>query len=184
MIKVNLLKDQTAPVQKKQPVITAPKISWIGIAYIVAVLVAVVVMGFMWRVSGNAIRDAGVENQRLEAELKVMQEMQRQFVELERKRQEHLNKINVIERLLESQKGPVKMLNAVIQSIPQNRDIWLTSLEQTGAGVRLRGATRIPEVLPDFMISLKNSGIFAAIDIEQIERRDEISSFSILCTGK
>jgi Tfp pilus assembly protein PilN len=188
MIKVNLLIDQTSPAPKKQPSVTTAattsKTSLVGFLYIVVIAAVIVVMGYWWHVSGNAIREASAENQRLEMELRAMQDLQRQFNELERIRQEHLRKIGVIERLLDAQQGPVRMMNAVIQSIPQNREIWLTSLEQTDAGVRLRGETRNPEVLPDFMINLANSGLFTVIDIEQIERRNEISNFSILCAGR
>ena len=184
MIKVNLLKDHSAPVEKKLPIIATPKMSWIGYAYIAAVIVVVVALGYLWNASGNAIKEATAENQRQEDEVKAMESLRKQFVELERKTQERQTKINIIEKLLESQKGPVKLLNVVIQSVPQNRDIWLTSLEQTNNGVTVKGTTRNPEVLPDFMDSLTKSGIFASVDIEQIERREETSNFSIICAGR
>jgi len=188
MIKVNLLRDHAAPVQKKQKkqvsTESAKTPPLAGVLYAVIVIATVVILGYFWRDSGNAISEVSAQNQRLESDLNVMQELQRKFVELEQRKQEHLNKISIIERLMAAQKGPVRMLNAVIQSIPQNRDIWLTSLEQTDDGINLRGETRNPEVLPDFMINLSNSGFFTTVDIEQIERREEISNFSILCASR
>ena len=184
MIKINLLKDHSTPEEKSQPsIITAPKMSWIGFAYIIAIILAVVVFGYLWISSGNSIKEAADENQRLESDLKAMENLRKQFVELEQKKQERQRRIDIISKLLESQKGPVKLLNAVIQAVPQNREIWLTSLEQTNTGVKVKGATRTPEVLPNFMKDLEKSGIFAGVDIEVIERRDEISNFSILCVG-
>jgi len=180
MIRVNLLKDHTVPVEKKQPMMTASKMTWVGYVYIAAVVLVAAALGYRFIDSGNAIKQAVAENQSLERELKEMEALRRQFLELEQKTQERQGRINIIERLLESQKGPVKLMNAVIQAIPQSRDIWLTSLEQTSTGVKVRGETRIPEVVPDFMGNLKKSGIFTDVDIELIERRDEISSFSIL----
>jgi len=185
MIKISLLKDYSAPVEKKQQAaITAPKMSLIGYAYIAGVIIVIVVLGYLWNSSGKAIQQATAQNKRFENELREMEALRKQFVELEQKKQESLGKINVIERLMDSQKGPVRMLNAVIQAVPQNREFWLTSLEQTGSGIKLRGETRNPETLPDFMNDLAKSGIFAGVDIEQIERRDEISNFSILCAGR
>jgi Tfp pilus assembly protein PilN len=184
MIKVNLLRDHSAPLEKKQPIIDGAKIPPIGYAYIAAIIVLVVALGYLWIASGNAIKKANADNQRLEAELKEMEALRKQFVELERKKQERQTRIDVIEKLLEAQKGPVRLLNVVVQSVPQYRDIWLTSLEQTATGVKVKGSTTIPEVLPDFMKDLEKSGIFASVDIEVVERRDEISSFSILCAGK
>ena len=184
MIKVNLLKDHSVTVEKSQPSITAPKIPWFGYVYVAAILIAVVLLGYIWNSSGNAIKEANAENQRLERDLKIMEDLRRQFVELERKKQERQGRIDIIERLLLSQSGPVKLLNAIIQSIPPNRDIWLTSLEQTSTGVKVKGETRVPDILPDFMENLKKSGVFNGVDVEQIERRDEIYNFSILCAGK
>jgi len=184
MIKINLLKDHSAPIEKSQPSITAPKIPLTGYVYIAVVIAAVIMLGYLWISSGNAVKVANDEKQRLERDLKAMEDLRKMFVELEQKQRERQGRIDIISKLLESQKGPVKLLNAVIQSIPQNDGIWLTSLEQTGAGVKVKGATRIPEVLPDFMKDLEKSGIFTSVDIEQIERRYEVSYFSIVCTGK
>ena len=184
MIKVNLLKDHSVPVEKQQPSVDAHKMPWFGYAYIAAIIIVAVVLGYMWNSSGNAIKNATAENQRLERELKIMEDLRKQFVEFERKKQERQGRIDIIEKLLQSQSGPVKLMNAVIQSIPQNREIWLTSLEQTSTGVKVKGSTRVPEVLPDFMDNLKESSIFASVDVEQVERRDEIYNFSIICAGK
>ena len=193
MIKVNLLRDHTVKVQKKQrqslrsrhsDASKASSIPWIWSIYIVVVAAASVFLGQMWISSGKALEEAKAENQRLEKSLKELESLRNQFVQLEQRKQERQNNINIIQRLLESQTGPVRLMNAIIQAVPQNRNIWLTSLEQTAGGVTVRGETRIPEVLPDFMRGLEKSGIFADIDIEVIERRDEISNFSILCTNK
>jgi len=184
MIKVNLLKEHAVVVPKKQQIIKTPKISWAGIAYIVAVVALAAVLGYMWIDSGNALERLNSENQRLEVDLKKMESQRQQFVEFEQKKQERQDKINIIERLVESQQGPVKLMNAVIQAIPDDRNIWLTSLEQTASGVKVKGETRVPEVVPDFMKELEKSGIFASVDIEIVERRDEISNFSILCANK
>jgi len=190
MIKVNLLNDHSVAAPKKQKsqknqhAVETPQISRIGFAYIAAIIAAAAVLGYMWISSGNAIKAASSENQRLERDLKEMEDLRRQFVELEQKKQERQGRIDTIEKLLDSQKGPVKLMNAVIQAVPQNRNIWLTSLEQAGNGVKVKGETRIPEALPDFMDALKKSGIFAGVDIEIIERHDEISNFSILCANK
>ena len=184
MIKVNLLKDHSIPVEKKQSVISAPKASLVGYLYTAVIVVAIVVFVYTWFSSGNAIEVADAENRRLESELKEMEALRNQFVELEQKKQERLNKIAIIEKLLESQTGPVELLNAVIQAVPQNRDIWLTLLEQTKSGIKVKGTTRVPEVLPDFMKDLEKSGIFASVDVEQIERHDDISDFTLLCASK
>ena len=184
MIKVNLLRDHTASVEvKKQPFSASPSMSTSVYGYVVMAIVVAAAMGYWWISSGNAVRAATAETRRLESDLAAMEDLRRQFVELEQKKQEGQGRIETIERLLQSQSGPVRLLNAVIQAVPQSRDIWLTSLVQTSSGVTVRGETRIPEVLPDFMESLMRSGIFTSVDIEQIERREDVSGFSIICAG-
>lgn len=184
MIKINVLKDHSAPAEKKQLGTSAKKIPWIVVVYIVAIA-ALAAFGYLnWNNSGKALEKARTENMTLESQLSTMESLSRQFVELEEKKQERQSRINTINRLLDSQKGPVKLLNAVIQAIPQNREIWLTAMEQTVTGVKVTGETKTPEILPDFMENLEKSGIFASVDIEQIQRREDISNFSILCVGK
>ena len=184
MIKVNLLKEHTVVVPKKQHTIATPKISWIWLAYIIAVGAITAVLGYQWIDSGNALKKLNTENQSLQLDLNQLEALSKQFVELEQKKQERQDRIDIIERLVESQQGPVKLMNAVIQAIPDNRNIWLTSLEQTTSGVKVKGETRVPEVVPAFMKDLEKSGIFESVDIEIVERRDEISNFSILCANK
>ena len=185
MIKVNLLRDHASPVEKKKSGGAKSQTSPAGLLYIVGAIAAVAISGYLWVDSGNTLKNATAEKQRLEREVKAMEDMRRLLQELEQKKQERQSRISTIEGLLESQKGPVILLNTVIQAIPQNRDLWLTLLEQTNTGVKVSGETRVPEAVPDFMDNLRNSGIFSSIDIEQLERRpaDEISTFSILCAG-
>ena len=184
MIKVNLLKDHTDATQEEQKTAKTSPISLIGLVYIVAVAAVVAVLGYMWISSGNTLKQARADNQRLERELKEMEDLRKQFVELEARKQELKDRIDIIENLLGSQKGPVEMMNAVIQAIPQSRDIWLISLEQTAGIVSIRGETRIPEVLPDFMKALEKSSLFTIVDIDIVERRDEISNFTIVCASR
>ena len=183
MIKVNLLKDHSVKEEKILPGDSKPGIPWFAYIYILVIIAALAMFAYLYSATGSAIKEATAENQRLERDLKAMEDLRKQFVELERKKQERQGRITIIERLLESQKGPVKLMNAVIQSIPESPDIWLTSVEQTNTGVKVKGETRTPDVLPGFMESLEKSGIFRSVDIEQIERRDEISNFSILCAS-
>jgi Tfp pilus assembly protein PilN len=184
MIKVNLLRDHAIAVEQEKPVSSTSGTSWTGFLYIAAAAIIAAVLWWMWYDSGKQINKAKARGQELQRDLDAMKALQEQFVELERKKQERQGRINIIEKLLETQKGPVSLMNAVIQAVPQNRDIWLTSLEQTTSGIKIKGTTPNPELLPDFMNDLEKSGIFGSVDIEQIERKDEISNFSILCANK
>jgi Tfp pilus assembly protein PilN len=86
-----------------------------------------------------------------------------------------------IDQLQEERSGPVLLLNTVIRSIPQNTDLWLSSLTQKSEIIKIIGNTSQAEVIPDLMNNLAASGIFASVDLELIERNNDISKFSLVC---
>ncbi len=71
----------------------------------------------------------------------------------------------------------------MIQSIPRDGDLWLTSLSQKSGIVKVVGSTAAPNVIPQLMSNLKASGIFASVDLELIERQEDSSRFSLICTS-
>ena len=95
------------------------------------------------------------------------------------------SRIDAIEKLKASQTGPVLLLNNIIQSIPRDGLLWLTSLTQNGENVKIVGSTQQTEILPDFISNLMTCGMFQSVDLEMIESQKEASKFSLICiTGK
>jgi Tfp pilus assembly protein PilN len=178
MIKVNLLKDQTARVRKT---FVKPSVSSVGLVFLAIFLVAVGIMG-AWTFHVNRQIAAGtVKRDELREEEARLQKLQKEIETLEKLRQQRQSRIAVIEQLKDAQSGPVLLLNTVIQSLPQNGSIWLTSLSQRDGTVRVTGHTRRPEVIPDLLNNLTASGTFAIVDLEILERNDDISRFSLVC---
>jgi Tfp pilus assembly protein PilN len=102
------------------------------------------------------------------------------YDKLKQKRQ---SRIDLIEKLKENQNGPVHLLNTIIQGIPRNGDFWLTNLEQKAGTVQITGLTRSPAAIPDLLKNLTASRIFSSVDLEVIERQEDLSKFSIICTN-
>ena len=180
MIKVNLLIDQTARVRKT---FVKPTVSRIGLLFLAIFLLAAGAMG-AWTYYINRQVAMGTEKReklrREEARLKVLKKEIAKFDKLKKQRQ---SRIDVIERLKENQTGPVLLLNTVIQCIPRNGVLWLTSLTQKSDRVKIVGFTQNTEVIPDLMSNLTASGIFKTVDLEQIESQKDASRFSLLCTS-
>jgi Tfp pilus assembly protein PilN len=178
MIKVNLLRDQTAGVHKT---FASPAMSPMGLIYGAILLLATGAMG-TWSFYIHRQVTAAVEKRTnlrtREARLHGVQK------EIEKyQKMSHLlqSRIDVIEELKESQTGPVLLLNTVIQSIPPNANLWLTSLTQNSNNIKISGFAQQTEVIPDLMNNLLGSGIFDAVDLEEIESREGASKFSLLC---
>lgn len=178
MIKVNLLRDQTARVRKT---ISRPTASRMGLTFLAIFLLAAGgVGGWCYYVSQQVSTLMGTRNKLRseEARLQALQKEIERYDNLKRLRQ---NRIDLIEKLKESQKGPVLLLNSVIQSIPHDGVIWLTALEQKEDRVKIAGRTQRPEDIPDFLSNLAETGIFQSVDLELIENEKDVSKFSLLC---
>jgi Tfp pilus assembly protein PilN len=178
MIKVNLLKDQTAYTRKT---FAKPTVSRLGLIFGAIFVLAAAGMG-AWTISVRHQIQAGVEKRRVlrveEARLQTLKEEIERYEKLKQLRQ---NKIDIIENLKENQKGPVLLLNSVLQSIPRDGVLWLTSVSQKSDRIKILGQTQHPEVLPDFMNNLSASGIFQSVDLDLIERQKEATKFSLVC---
>ena len=181
MIKVNLIQDQTG---KKKPTATSrtlPTFSRIGFLMIAAVVVLAGGLGAWWYAVTQDVRHLTAERDRLRVENTRIQVLKKQIADFEKLKKLQESRILVIEKLKEAQTGPVLLLNMVVQSIPRDSGIWLSTLEQKGDRVGIVGHTRQPEFIPDFMTNLSGTRYFKSVDLELIQDDASGSRFSLLC---
>jgi Tfp pilus assembly protein PilN len=180
MIKVNLLKDHAV---RKHKSFVKPTVSLMGFICVAIFLLAAGAMA-LWTQNINRQIDDGImrraDLRKTNDELKRLNEEIAKFAKL---RSQLEDRTRAIDKLKEEQSGPVLLLNTVIRSIPLNADLWLTSLSQKAESIKIIGSTSQPEIIPDLMTNLTASGIFISVDLELIERNNDISKFSILCTS-
>jgi Tfp pilus assembly protein PilN len=178
MIKVNLLKDQTARVRKT---FAKPTVSRTGLIFLAIFLLSAGGMG-AWSLYIHREITAGIaKRQKLRIEEARLETLKKEIQKYEKLKQQRQSRIDVIEKLKESQTGPVQLLNTVIHSIPRDGVLWLTSLTQKGDQVQIVGYTEHTEVIPDLMSNLTASGFFKSVDLELIESERDASKFSLLC---
>jgi Tfp pilus assembly protein PilN len=180
MIKVNLLKDQTVRVRKS---FAKSNVSRIGLVYIAIFLVVAGAMTAWYLYLNQQISTQTARQVKLREAEASLQKLKLEVDRYETLKQKRQSRIDLIEKLKENQSGPVLLLNTVIQSIPQNGNFWLTSLAQKAGNIELIGLTRSPKAIPDLLKNLASSGIFSSVDLEVIERQDDDSKFSIICTS-
>jgi type IV pilus assembly protein PilN len=179
MIKVNLLRDHTA---REHKTFANPTVSRMGFLLLAIFLLAAGAMAY-WTYDINLqivdrtekriqLRRANDELKRLNAEIDKYAKLISQIEERTR----------AIDALRQERSTPVLLLNAVIRSIPPNAELWLTTLSQKSESIKITGSTSQAEIIPDLMNNLSASGFFSGIELELIERSNDISKFSLFCT--
>ncbi len=180
MIKVNLLKDHTVRVRKP---FVKPTVSRIGLIYLAIFLLGAGAMG-TWTIYLRQQINAGIQKRnRLRIEEARLQALKKEIQQFEILKQQRQSRIDVIEKLKEEQTGPVLLLNTILQSIPREGVLWLTSLTQKESSIKIVGYTQNTEVIPDLITNLASSGFFQTVDLELIESQKDASKFSLLCTS-
>jgi Tfp pilus assembly protein PilN len=180
MIKVNLLRDQTAPTHTT---FAKPTVSRTGLMLLAVFMLAAGGMGTFYFYVRQQVTTTREKQRVLRREEERLQELKKEIDKFEKLKQQRLNRIEVIERLKENQKGPVILLNHIIQSMPRDGLLWLTSLTQKDDRIKIVGYTQHTEVIPDFMSNLAAGGSFQTVDLELIESQKEASKFALLCTS-
>jgi type IV pilus assembly protein PilN len=180
MIKVNLLKDHTV---RKHKSFAKPSVSLMGLVYVAIFLLAAGVMASWTRHVNRQIDDGLIRRADLRKTNDELKRLNVEIAKFAKLRSQLEERTRAIDKLREERSGPVSLLNAVIHSIPSNADLWLTSLTQKAESIKIIGNTSQAEVIPDLMNNLTASGIFTSVDLELIERNNDISKFSLLCTS-
>jgi Tfp pilus assembly protein PilN len=182
MIKVNLIRDQTGK-KPTRAARTLPTFSRIGFLMIATAVVVAGSLGAWWYAVTQDVHHLTAERERLRVENNRIQALKRQIAEFEKLKKLQESRIQVIEKLKEAQTGPVLLLNHVIQSIPRDSGIWLSTLEEKGDNISIVGHTRQAEFIPDFMTNLSGTRFFRSVDLELIQDDAAGSRFSLLCTS-
>lgn len=182
MIKVNLLKDHAIR-PRKTP--ATPKASRMGLILLSIVVLVAGAMGFWTLRVRRQVQTGKERREELRREEARLQTLKKEITKFEKLKQQRQSRIDVIEKLKANQTGPVLLLNKVIQSIPRDGALWLTSLSQKSETIKIIGYTQHTEVIPDFMSNLMTCGIFQSVDLELIEAQKDASKFSLVCiSGK
>jgi len=179
MIRVNLLRDQTARARKTG--ITSP-VSRTGLVMVLMFVVVAGALGGWWWSLTREVEGLRGERESLRAQNQALEGLKKQIDEYEKKKALRQGRIDVIEKLKEHQTGPVRLLSHVIESIPVGESIWLTLLDQKGDRIQIAGYAVRGESIPGFLSNLARSGFFKTVDLESMEDEKVAAKFSLVCT--
>jgi len=183
MIKVNLLRDQTVRKQKAVAAVK-PEVSRTGLLVLAVFGLLMLGLGSYWYYLSGQITNLTERREKLKIENERLKGLKLEIDKFEKLKKVRQARIDVIEKLKESQTGPVLLLNRVIQSIPRDSGLWLSLLDQKGDRVQIAGYALRGELIPDFMTSLGASGHFSSVDLELLEEEKDSARFSLICMNK
>ena len=78
-------------------------------------------------------------------------------------------RVQLIEQLTKDQDRPLRLLDNFVDMVP--KELWITSMEDKGAGLKIQGSAFTTVIVSEFMANLKASGKFKDIEIV-ISRQD------------
>ncbi|NWG13713.1 MAG: PilN domain-containing protein [Acidobacteria bacterium] len=179
MIKVNLFHDKTQQVRKTTAQPAASRTSFLLVAVFLLPLAA---LGAWWYQIRSDIGGLTGARDHLKTQEARLQGLKKEIAKYDELKKQFQSRIDVIERLKDSQSGPVLLMNHVIRSMPRGSPLWLTAMDQKGDKIQITGMTQRSDVLPDLIANLGSSGFFGTVDLEIIEEPKDLAKFILTCT--
>jgi len=173
MIKINLL--GVAPPPSKMPSMGGPPAPIITqvVMFLGALIICFGIVGVLYKVWGS-------EHDRLAGELKKekirqtdLAAVKAQNESYQRQRDALETRYNTIQLLNTSRSGPVELLNSLGSVVDQTSDVYLYTMTPTGGRLQLKGQSGTVDSMASFMASLKNSGSFDDVQLEDFYEDDQ-----------
>jgi type IV pilus assembly protein PilN len=155
MIKVNLLATAPGKAAPREWIPQEQRSAVIGLA---CLLVTGLAIGGWWYYVHNTKTKIDARITAAEAQLVKLKEAAALVEKTTAKKNELAERLNVIERLRESKRGPVNLLETLSQSLPDG--LWLLEVKQSGRSVQVDGRAMSISAVTDFTERLQNSGVF------------------------
>ena len=169
MIRTNLLGRPRPRVKRRVAITGAYQIALILIPISVGLaLLAVDWVSTQQRLSNLEKDIAGKKQEKAQLAL-VQQEVER----FELRKKELDTNIEIIHSLQENQAGPVRLLDAVHETVSMTETLWLTSIEEKGGQLEVKGQAGSVEAVANFMTNLSQSGFFQSVEIKDAVQKQQ-----------
>lgn len=99
----------------------------------------------------------------------------------EAEKRELQTRIEVMEQLMANQRGPVRMMNALVDSMPSEPKLWLTKLDQKDRSVVLQGFSVDVPTIADFIARLELQEAFRQVDLSYWQVDEQEFKFEVNC---
>ena len=164
MIRINLVAPEKPTQQRKaasSP--SAPGAFQFYLLLMLCVGGAVAVSAGLWAMKHKQIADLDTDIAKAQDRQRQLQAVKAQVDALEAKRKVFQMKVDLIERLRLEQSDPVHLLDEISKALPDF--VWLKTLEQSGASLKITGMSSGLIAVADFVSNLQRAGWFPQVDM-------------------
>lgn len=163
MIRINLIAPEKPTQQRKAATSVAPGAFQFYFLLMVCVGGALGISALGWFTKSQEIGklDKGIADAQVRQ--RQLQAIKAQVDALEAKRKVFQMKVDLIERLRLEQSDPVHLLDEISKALPDF--VWLKTLEQTGASLKITGMSSGLIAVADFVSNLQRAGWFPQVDM-------------------
>ncbi len=145
MIKINLLAE-AKPVKKKRGVSALGGAGRLNLILILGgLLIGLIVVGVQWWVEASRLSDQEEKNRLAQQEVTRLEAVLREVADFEDKKAKLQKKVDLINALKASQKGPVRLMDEVSNALPDL--LWLEKMEVKGNSITIDGKALNPPVM-------------------------------------
>jgi Tfp pilus assembly protein PilN len=122
-----------------------------------------------------------------EAENKRLSAVKTAYDQAEKQKENYKRRVDVIEQLRENQSGPVKLLDAIGQTVNNTDAVWLSSLNaEKESTIKIQGVALTPTAVANLMRNLQKTGFFKSVEIQETFQDDQIKEiqafqFTLMC---
>ena len=175
MIKINLLRQ---PARKKIS-LGGVQTKLIGAAVVAASLVVLGAFSWYWSLSDTVAAQRS-ELQSLQKETARLKTVQTQMQRFERQKGELDRRLAVVRRLQGNRQGPVRLLSSLVNSVPEEPTLWLSSLQQKEGNLTIEGRSFDVGSLASFIDRLiEHRPTFRNVELDFWERDGQTIKFKL-----
>jgi Tfp pilus assembly protein PilN len=177
MIKINLLRES----ESKPTRIFSPDKSQVGL-YLFALMFLAIVGMIWWYSHLSSLRSEYTgEADQLRQESMRLAVVKGQLERYEQQKKLLDERIAVIEKLKNNQKGPVLLMNALIDSVPAEPRLWLDSVVQKEKTITIKGQASDAAAVASFIKKLGENKPFTQVDLLEYVDENNIIKFQLSC---
>jgi type IV pilus assembly protein PilN len=105
-----------------------------------------------------------------EAELKRLEETQKEVKQFEQEKADIEAKLAVIKEIEKARSGPVRLMDTVATQIPKR--VWLTQLVAREGQLEMQGRSLDAEIVAEFLTSLENSEMIEKVELQETQLQE------------
>lgn len=184
MIRINLLGRPRPKVKRRVAIAGTLQLVLFAIPVVVALVVLVVEYSFVQ----TDITRLRADIQQKESEKRTMAQLEKEIQEYEAEQRRLQARLDVIENLKRNQAGPVRLLEAIGNTVSLTETLWLTAMEEQGDNsIQFKGQAGSVEAVANFITNLNNSGYFRDVEIKesvQKPEREGVANFEFTLTAR